>query len=172
MGLPGKESESAMKPVSAEIVEQTWKRLGGMSPEEAPVVVDAMGREQPFILAYLTALGEGYLTEDEMGVLLHIGIVAWQAVKEGSGELPMVSGEELDAAEARNSRMLEYMEDESDAGFLDATEKVFKNYNQYHIMKYILEALMEEPEDGTVVRDDSIGPMFMCLKTVVDAMDR
>jgi hypothetical protein len=161
-----------MKPVNAEIVEQTWKRVGGIQPEEAHILIDTMGREQPFLLAYLTAMGKAYLTEDELGLLLHMGLVAWQAMREEGGGLPMVTEEELDAAESRNSRMLEYLEAESETGFYDAAEKVFKSCNQYEIMKYTIEALTEEPEEGMIMRDESIGPMFMYLKTVVDAMDR
>lgn len=161
-----------MKPVSAEIVERTWKRVGGMSPEDAPAMIEVIGREQPFMLAYLTGVAEGQLTKDEMGLLLHIGIVAWQAMREGSGGLPMVSGEELDAAESKNSQMLEFFQDESESGFYDGVETLFKNYNQYEIMKYVIEALMEEPEEDVIIRDESIGSMFIYLKTVVDAMDR
>ena len=170
--LYGEETECKMKQVSAEIVEQTWKRVGSISPEDAPATIDEMGREQPFVLAYLTGVAEGRLTKDEQGLHLHIGIVAWQAMKEGGGELPMVSGEDLDNAEANNSQMLEFFQDEPEAGFYDGVQTLFKSYNQYEIMKYILEALMEEPEEGVILRDESIGPMFMYLKTVLDAMDR
>jgi hypothetical protein len=161
-----------MKPADADIVEQTWKRVGGIQPEEAHILIDTMGREQPFLLAYLTAMGKGHLTEDELGLLLHIGLVAWQAMREVEGGLPMVTEEELDTAESKNVGMLEYFDDESDASFYDAAEKVFKNCNQSEIMKYILEALMEEPEEGVIIRDESIGPMFLYLKIVLDAMDR
>jgi hypothetical protein len=160
-----------MKPIGAAIVERTWKRLGGMSPEEAPAVIDAMGEEQPFVLAYLMAVGEELLTKDELGVLLHIGIVVWQAMTQGDEPLRMVSGEHLEAAEAKNFEMLEYLGEEREASFYRAAERMREGYNQREILKYILEALMEEPEEGPIIGDENIGVMFIHLKTVLDAMD-
>jgi hypothetical protein len=48
---------------------------------------------------------------------------------------------------------------------------MLEGYNQREIQKYILEALMEEPEEGPIIGDENIGVMFIHLKTVLDAMD-
>ncbi len=160
-----------MKPISADVVEQTWKRLGVIPPEDATVLIDVMRKEQPSVLAYLTAVGEGQLTEDEMGLLLHIGIVVWQAMRQGDAQLPMVSGEDLDAVESKNVQMLEYFEGESEASFYDVAERLFGSYNQYEILRHIVGALMEEQEEDLMIRDENLGIMYIYLKTVLDAMD-
>ena len=161
-----------MEPISAETVEQTWKRLRVIPPEDAAVLIDVMRKEQPFVLAYLTAVGEGQLTEDEMGLLLHIGIVVWQVLRQGDAQPPTVSGEDLDAAESKNFQMLEYFEGESEASFYDVAERLFGSYNQHEVLRHIVGALMEEREEDLIIRDENVGMMFVYLKTVLDAMDR
>jgi hypothetical protein len=84
----------------------------------------------------------------------------------------MVTGEDLDTAESENFQMLEYLEGESEGGLYDVTEKLLETYNQREILRYILDALMEEPDEGFIIRDENVGIMFIYLKTVLDAMDR
>lgn len=52
-----------MDPISSEIVEETWKRIGEMPPQEMPELVYQMGKEQPFLFAYLMGVGGDLLNE-------------------------------------------------------------------------------------------------------------
>ena len=42
-----------MKTISGKIIERTWKRINEASEEEAQRLLDAMAKQQPFIVAYL-----------------------------------------------------------------------------------------------------------------------
>ena len=48
----------------------------------------------------------------------------------------------------------------------------FQNYNQIEVLRYVVEALMEELETDSEVRDEYIGIMMIYLKTVIDCLDQ
>jgi hypothetical protein len=85
--------------------------------------------------------------------------------------LSTITEKALENAEATNIKMVEYLQGESEAGFWDATATIVDNYGQPEVLRYVVEALIEEPEEGVVIRDESIGAIFLDLKTVIDCFD-
>lgn len=161
-----------MKPISSGIVEKTWKKLSSMSPLKAPRLINDMSKQQPLILAYLMAAGEDMLNQDEKELLLYLGVVVWQIMSQGSAPLPKVTEETLDAIENSNVKMLEYLEGESEIDFIETVENIFTNYNQTEVLKYVVEALMEEEDEESFIRDEVKGIMLIYLKTVIDCFDK
>lgn len=68
--------------------------------------------------------------------------------------------------------MAEYLQGETETGFIEATTAIINNYGQPEVLRYVVEALMEEPEEGCVIQDDNKGIMLLDLKTVIDCFDR
>ncbi len=161
-----------MDTISSEIVEETYKRLGGMPPQEAPKMVNRMSKQQPLVLAYLMATGHDVLNQEERELLLYLGIVVWQIMNTGAKSLPEITEEILDEAEDSNMKMLEYLDGESETGFIDVLEKIINNYNQPEVLRYVVEALVEEPKEESMIRDENIGIMMIYMKTVIDSFDK
>jgi hypothetical protein len=92
-------------------------------------------------------------------------------MSQGTRPLPKVTEEVLDSAEARNMKMAEYLQGETREGFVEATRTIISNYGQPEVLRYAVEALMEEPEEGCLVRDENKGIMLLDLKTVIDCFD-
>ena len=144
-----------MNPISSDIVEKTWKKVGGITPLKAQKMIDLMGKEQPLILAYLMASGDDILNQNERELLLYLGVVVWQIMSQGTTPLPEIADEILDEVENSNIKILENLEDESEAGFIETVETLMNNYNQPEVLRYIIEALMEESEEGCLIRDEN-----------------
>ncbi len=161
-----------MNPISSDIVEKTWKKIGGMSPLELPKLINLMTKEQPLILAYLMAVDNEILNQDEQELLLYLGVVVWQIMSQGSTPLPKVTEGILDEVEESNIKMLEYLEGESETDFIETVEKIIGNYNQPEVLRYAIEALMEESAEECLIRDEYKGIMFINLKTVIDCFDK
>lgn len=161
-----------MKPISSDIIEKTWKKLGGMSPRETQKLVDLMKKEQPFILVYLMAVGNDILNQDERELLLYLGMVVWQIMSQGETPLSKITEKILDNMEKSNIKMLEYLEDESDDDFIDIVEMTIIDYSQQEVIKYVVEALMEEPDEDCMIRDKNKGIMMIYLKTVIDCFNK
>ena len=160
-----------MNPISSEIVEETWRRIGEMPPQEMPELVYQMSKEQPFLFAYLMGVGGDLLNEDERELLLYLGMVVWQMMLQGNRRLPQITGEVLDKAEEANMKLIEYLEGESEVDFMETVEELVKNYNQREVLGYVVEALMEESDEECLIRDEYRGMMMIYLKTVIDSLD-
>jgi len=162
-----------MKPISPEIVEKTWKKMAQMSsPQKAQKLVTLMGKKQPIILAYLMAAGSDIFNQDERELLFYIGMVIWQMISQSSTLLPKINGKTLDKIENSNMKMFEHLKGKSDTDFIDAAEKIINNYSQPEVLKYVIEALMEETEEGCQIRDENKGIMAIYLKTVIDCLNK
>lgn len=160
-----------MKPISADVVEKTWKRMGSMSVQKAAELIYLMEEQQPFVLAYLLGVGGDTLNRDERELLLYLGEVVWQIMSQGDTPLTKITGDVLDEVEESNWKMIEYLQGESEAGFIDTVREIINNYGQPEVLRYVVEALMEEEEEGCLIREERKGTMLMYLKTVIDCFD-
>lgn len=174
-----------METISADTIEKTLPKMDKMSLSDVKKMMDLMGEEQPYVLAYLMAIGGESLNLDERELLVYLGTVVWQIMSKGSSlsppelglsasqEVPIsqISGETLDTYEAKNWQMLEYLQGESDSDFVDTVEKIFENYPQPEVLKYVIEALMTEAEEGDAIREKNIGLMAIYLKTIIDCFN-
>jgi len=152
-------------------IDQRWAEMGGLELSEIPALVDNLKEQQPFVFTYLMATGSELLNQNEREALLFMGIMVWEIAENGSRSLPMITGELLDSKEEKNIEMLEYLAGEPETEFMETVEKIMECYPQAELLKYIIDRLMEEPDKGVALRDDSIGMMVLYLKTLIDCMD-
>lgn len=159
-----------MNTISAEIVEQTWVEMNQMNPEEMIRTVTELSEEQPELLVYLMGAADEVFNQDEREMFIYVGTAVWQMMRRGERALQMISEEDIFEAEDRNIEMLEKMAEESPGDFMAMTGKMLSEYNQIEILRYIVEAIMEDDED-LEIREESRGWMLICLKSVVDCLD-
>jgi hypothetical protein len=160
-----------IKTIPADVVEKTWQRIASLSPKDAQKLIKRMAKEQPIVLAYLMAVDSDIFNQDERQVLLYLGVVVWQIMRQGAHPLPRVTEKMLDEAEARNLKMAEYLQSKTESGFEEATRKIIGGYGQPEVLRYVVEAIMEETEEPCPIRDENKGIMFLDLKTVIDCFD-
>jgi hypothetical protein len=67
--------------------------------------------------------------------------------------------------------MAEYLQGETEKGFVATTTRIINSYGQPEVLRYVVEALMEEPEEHCLIRDENKGIMLLDLKTVIDCFD-
>ena len=167
-----KTKEFIIKPIPLEVVERTWKKISKMPLGESPKLINLMRKQQSVVLAYLLAAGHKTLNQDEQELLLYMGIVVWQIMLQGSNPLIKATKSALDEAEKANIKMLEYLEGEPEADFIETSKKIISNYPQPEILRYVAEALTEETEEDSVITDEGKGIIMVYLKTVIDCFNR
>ena len=161
-----------MNKISAEIVERTWKEMSTMSPLNYPKLINKFSKEQPFILTYLIAVDGQQFNEDERELLLYLGVVIWMMMSRGNNPLPKVTEKMIDDAEEKNIKMLEYLEGETETDFYETTDTILQDYNQPEVLRYVVEALMEDDDEDVDIQEENIGLMMIYLKTVIDCFDK
>ena len=144
-----------MNKISTEIVERTWKEMSTMSPLNYPKLINKFSKEQPFILTYLIAVDGQQFNEDERELLLYLGVVVWMMMSRGNNPLPKVTEKIIDDAEEKNIKMLEYLEGETETDFYETTDTILQDYNQPEVLRYVVEALMEDDDEDVDIQEEN-----------------
>jgi hypothetical protein len=158
--------------IPEDVVTAVWQRMASVSPAQIPKLVDQMTREQPQILAYLMAASESDLDEDEAEIVFYIGVVIWQIMRENQPRIHKVTESLLDDVEAENEKSLRKLEQDSPGDFVSAVKKFTNDYPEPEVLRYVVEALIEEDEEenSSSVSEENLGLAFITLKNVLDAL--
>ncbi|MFB0534719.1 MAG: hypothetical protein ACETWR_07035 [Anaerolineae bacterium] len=160
--------------ISAETVTRVWQDMAQASVDEAPLFVNQMRVEQPVILAYLLAVGDSFFNQHERELIFYLGMVVWQMMRQSKRRLRKVAEKKLMQAEEANFDFLERLSASPEADFESATQAMIATYPEPEVLRYIVEAIMEEEEDydpdDPPIRDEYRGLAFVHLKTVLDAL--
>ncbi len=159
-----------MNPISTEIVEATWQKISNLSVREGRKLAELMGQEQPIVTAYLLAVDSDTFNEEERELLFYLGLVIWQMMKQGDSSPPRVTEAMIEQAEAANVQLVESLIGATDAEHETRLAALLTTYSQPHVLRYVVEALMESDEPGEV-RDEYRGIMMLDLKTVIDCLN-
>lgn len=158
-----------MDPLSEQFVEKAWQQVADYTPGKAKKEMLAMGKNQPDLLAFLTAYIDD-LHQDVKELAIYISFVVYKMFFDSSGKIPRISSKEIMSRHDENARFIESLE--------GVHEKLFNRIasvtvsKQPYVMKYVLEALMEDAEeDGPDLTEDDIGFLFLLFKTEIDVLD-
>jgi hypothetical protein len=130
--------------------------------------LDIASEEQPMIFSYLSSeTFEEVLNEDERGYLVYLGLIIYMSYKTANPNLQDVSEDQLGEAEEANWEKLEAAKGDD---LIDNIEEVFADFSQKELLSVAAEAIMEDEADESPVTDEGAAPLFIGLKTVIDAM--
>lgn len=158
--------------ISEELVEETWQEFSGFSPEQGNEEVQKLGKEQPELLAFMMELIDD-LTQDVKELALYIFVVVYRMFRKACGrQISGLSAEEIMEQYEKNEKLILSLEGAHDK-FYDRIARVQLSEQPY-VMKYVVEALIEMPEDDDPVEltDNDIGIIFLFLKTVIDLLNQ
>lgn len=161
-----------MNTISGKIIDRTWKRTNEATEEEGHRLLDVMAKQQPFVVAYLMAVEETLMGEEERGQLILIGLILWQIVSAEKPDLRQITMDDLEAAETRNLKFLEEMEAGSEMDHMAGLQNLLATYNQVPLFTVVIEALMGGNEDEPELAGENIGLALLHLKSVLDCLDQ
>ena len=161
-----------MKTISSKTIDRTWKRINEASEDEGSRLIDAMAKDQPFIVAYLMAVEETLIADQERGRILLVGLLLWETLSAVNPTLRLVTVEDIETAEKANIAFLEELEAGSEMDHMEALRNLMVTYNQAALLETVVEALMEGNEEEPELAGDHIGLALLHLKTVLDCLDQ
>jgi len=130
-----------------------------------------MTAEQPVVLAYLLAVDHDFLNQDERELLLYLGVAVWRMMCRGGCRSATVTEELLDRVERRKEKELKRLVGQGPEALDRAPRDLLIRSRQPELLRYVVEALMEEDEPGCAIRPDARGLMALRLMTVIEALD-
>ena len=161
-----------MKTIPQKTVDAAWERMGDLTEEETRQLAERMQREQPAIMMHLLAVEQAEQSVHDPGWLLELGAFAWWVMEKASKKLPCPTPEELDAAEALNTKELEQLDGQPEKAWMDTARKLIKFYNQAPLLSLAIEVLISESEENPEASDNEVGLGFLHLKTILDCLDK
>jgi hypothetical protein len=161
-----------MNIISADIIEKVYTKMWNMSEPDAYRLSYAMQKEQPLLVAYLTAVDKDILNQEEREVLFYQGTVIWQIMVEARKPLPQITEDTLLLLESENLRLSESLKNAGTVNFAEFLKRVLKDYGQPEVFRYVLSALLDQDNEDCVIRDENLGIIMLDLKTVIDCFDQ
>lgn len=158
--------------ISEQIVKETWQRMAQTPIEEAPLLVEEMTVDQPYLLGFLLSADEELFNQDERETLFYIGMVTWQIMKRGAKRLGKVSRQDIQGAQKANNDFLELLMEDTEGDFNSATRSMLEDYPEPEVLRYVVEAVTEVSDDPREpgFHEENVGMAFLFLKTALDAM--
>ncbi len=159
-----------MDTLSEGFVEKTWQQIANFTPDRANKEMIAMSKNQPDLLAFLMAYTED-LQQEVKELAIYIAFVVYKMFLDSGGKIPRISSKEIMARHNETTRLVESLEGANEK-FIDRIANVQVSQQPY-VMKYVLEALMEDAEDdGIDLTEEDIGLLFMLFKTEIEVLDK
>ena len=158
-----------LEPLSEGFVEKTWQRVAEFTPDRANKEMLSIGKDQPDLLAFLIAHTDDF-QQQVKELAVYIAFVVYKIFLDSNGKIPRISFKEIMARYDENTHFMESLEGAHEK-FIDRVAKVQVSKQPY-VMKYVLEALMEDAkEDGIDLTEKDIGLLFMLFKTEIEVLD-
>jgi len=153
-----------MEPISAELVEKTWKEFATFPLEKAQTEAANISKTQPNLVAFMMEFTQE-LSQEVKELAIYMFYVLYRMFQR-------ISAEEIITSYEKNEHFIKSLEGVHDKFF----ERIagVQLSGQPYVMKYVVETLIEAPEDEEPVAltEEDMGYLFLLLKTVVDLLDQ
>ena len=161
-----------MKPITEEFVEQIWHEVADYNPEQASKEMIKTGKAQPDLIAFMVEFTDDLDQEAKELALYLFFTIHRMFQKSHRKKIKPITAEEIISCYEQNEELMMSLEGVHDK-FLDRIARIQLSKQPY-VMKYVLEAFFERPddEDPPALAEEDIGYLFLLLKTVIDLLDK
>jgi hypothetical protein len=160
-----------MEIIATDRIEKICTKMWNMSEQEAFKLSFRMEQEQPSLVSYLTIVDRDYLNQSEREMLFYLGTVIWQIMSDSKRQ-PAIKEETLLNCEKENLKLAESLKLADNIKFAGVIKSILNNCEQPEVFRYVVAALLEEEDDESPIRDQSLGIIMLDLKTVIDSFNR
>ncbi len=162
-----------MKMIPDELVQETWREVGSSSPAQVRALGNRLGKLQNNLLAFVMVFTQD-LAPDARELAIYLLAVIFRIFEKASrGKIKRLEEEEIEAAYNRTEQFLERHIGAHER-FLEKAARSL-SLAQPFVMKYLLEALLEPPEENEQkpdLTDEESGQIIMILITAIDLLDK
>jgi len=160
-----------MEPIPNELVEETWQEVARFDPDLANKEMMKAGNSQPELLSFMVEFTQD-LDQEVKELAIYMFFVVYRMFhKSSKKKIRKIPAEDIIECYEDNEDLMQSLE--------GAHEKFFERIarvqlaRQPYVMKYVVDTLIEAPEDEDPVAlaEDDVGLLFLLLKTVVEALD-
>ena len=161
-----------MEPIPEELVEETWQEFAGFSRVGIQKETLKVNKNQPNLVAFMIEFTQDLDQEVKELALYMSYVICRMFQKSSKKKIKKISPEEIIECYESNEDLMESLNGAHEK-FLERIAEVQLS-GQPYVMKYVVETLMEAPEEEypVALTEEDIGYIFLLLKTLVDVIDK
>jgi hypothetical protein len=157
--------------IAPEVLDVLAEKLRNLTSEETDEKLKEIELRQPSIFAYLMSDDETYLlSPSEKDLLYYLAIVIWEAAKQELEVPQRLSMKVVDKIQFENWKALEEYTNPKDQSLDDFFEPVIGYHEQAELLYFVCDGLEEADEEKKIISKNSMLPIFIMLKSLVDCM--
>lgn len=157
--------------IAPEVLDILAEKLRNLTSEETDEKLKEIELRQPSIFAYLMSDDETYLlSPSEKDLLYYLAIVIWEAAKQELEVPQRLSMKVVDKIQFENWKELEEYTNPKDQSLDDFFEPVIGYHEQAELLYFVCDGLEEADEEKKIISKNSMLPIFIMLKSLVDCM--
>ncbi|MBI1746911.1 MAG: hypothetical protein HYR55_10035 [Acidobacteria bacterium] len=164
-----------MVTISAQLVEETWRRIDDCGPDQGPEMVGHYSKSQPNIFEFMVEFTRE-IQPESTEFALYMSYVIWQVFDAAYGKAyPVILPEEIIAAYETNEVWVQQHDGLDDIQLYERLE-ADTHLRQVNLVISVLDALFapmgsEDPDEINIPEEDK-GYLFLLMKTIIDALDK
>lgn len=160
-----------MKKITVDEIDVIFEQVNNFSMQETEKLLDVFGNDQPVYFNYIMRKEFELLGDDAHELLLFNAMTLWYIIKQTFGTVKSLESEGLDEKQDANWSALEELPPLKSQDFEDYVEPLIADHPQDELLYFILDTFQEEEEEEEFVLDkESKVPIFIALKTFIDAV--
>ena len=159
-----------MKKISLEQIDKWVDELNEYSLEKSEELLDKFANDQPAYFAYIMQESFELLGEDEHELLLFSSMTLWLILKNEYKAIEAIDEADIDDAQDKNWEAIEKLPPLKGQSFDDYVEPLIANHPQDELLYYVLDTMQDDEEGEFVMNKESKVPIFVALKSFVDAV--
>jgi hypothetical protein len=154
------------------LVEETWQEVARLSLDRAHNEMTRLSKSQSDLVGFIVEFMKD-LHQEVKELAIYMTFVLYKIFQKGNPKkIEKIPAKDIIACYKANENLVESLKGAHEK-FLERIARVQLS-GQPYVMRYVVEALMEAPEEKDPVKmsEDDIGYLFLLLKTVVDVLDK
>lgn len=157
--------------IAPEVLDILAERISAFSPEQIEEKLNDIQSKQPSVFAYLMSDNETYLfSKTEKELLYYLTIVIWEAAKQELTMPQRLSMKRVDEIQFNNWKALETYSNPKGQPLDDFFEPIIGYHEQAELLYFVCDGLEEVDIQEKIIAKDSLLPIFVMLKTLVDTV--
>ena len=159
-----------MKPLSEELVEETWQEFASFTPTQVNKEAKKIAKGQSDLLSFMVEFTEE-LDQEVKELAIYMFFVVNRIFAKGyRKKIKKASPEEIIECYEKNEKLMESLG--------GAHEKIFERIAQVqlstqpYVVRCVVETLFEESQDNnSIISDEDTGYLYLLMKTVIDVFN-
>lgn len=157
--------------ITAAQIDEIAEQVNDYTSNQIQVIFNQIYKRQPALYNYLFSKDTTIFNQQEKELLYYVVLVIWQTMAKLLTIPQRIAAKKIDTIQDANWKVIENLPNRLSTQSLEMfLDSFFDNHPQEELVGLIIDMLDESEETEKVLTKESIIPIFVLLKTMVDSL--